>query len=125
MSSTSINDRHPSLSDHGPNGGAQWHTGEMGRDQILTDLYNGLMTPFPTGLGGKVIDGVDLLDLDDDIAGAASHYTNNTRPLTADHRIWLAERIADVDRIEMQLPDEAREYFAQRRDFARYLLATR
>jgi hypothetical protein len=67
-----------------------------------------------------------LVDLDDGIAGAASHYVNNTRPLTPDHRVWLLEYVADLDRIAARLPDEyAREYFARLRDLARYLLATR
>ncbi len=98
----------------------------MARDDALADLYKNLLVPFPAGLAGEVIEGVELVDVDDGIAGAASHYVNNTHPLAPDHRQWLAEYVADLDRIEAHLPDEyAREYFAQRRDLARYLLATR
>jgi hypothetical protein len=98
----------------------------VARDQVLVDLYKGLLTPFPAGLAGKVIEGVDLVDLDDGIGGAASHYVNNTRPLNADHRAWLQEYLADLDQIDAQLPDEyAREYFARLGELARYLLATR
>lgn len=80
----------------------------------------------PAGLAGQVIDGIELVDLDDGIAGAASHYVNNTRPLTGDHRAWLAEYLDDLDRIETQLPDEySREYFERLRGLARYLLETR
>jgi hypothetical protein len=98
----------------------------MARDELLVGLYASLLMPFPPGLAGEVVGDVDLGDLDDGIAGAASHYVNNTRPLTPDHRALLAEHTADVDRILAQLPDDyAREYFVQRRDLARYLLTTR
>ena len=98
----------------------------MARDQVLGDLYNQTVGPFPDGLAGEVIEGVELVDLVDGIAGAASHYVNNTRPLTPDHRAWLPEYLADLDRIEARLPDEyARQYFSRLRDLARYLLATR
>ena len=98
----------------------------MARDEVLSDLYSKLLVPFPAGLAGEVIEGVDLVDLDDGIAGIASHYVNNSRPLTPDHRTWLVEYMADLDRIDAQLPDEyAREAFARLRALARYLSANR
>ena len=93
---------------------------------MLVELYNGLLSPFPAGLAGQVIDGIELVDLDDGIGGAASHYVNNNRPLTGDHRAWLKDYLDDLDRIETQLPDEyAREYFDRLCAIAKYLLATR
>jgi len=93
---------------------------------VLVDLYDGLLSPFPACLAGQVIDGFELVDLDDGIAGAASHYVNNTQPLSGDHRAWLVEYLDDLGRIETQLPDEyAREYFDRLRGVARYLLETR
>lgn len=98
----------------------------MARDEVLVELYNKLSDPFPAGLAGEAIEGVDLVELDDGIAGAASHYVNNTRPLTPDHRAWLTDHVADLDRIEAALPDGyARDYFVKRRELARYLLGTR
>jgi hypothetical protein len=98
----------------------------MARDQTLVELYNAQMVPFPSGLGGEVIAGVELVDLDAGISGAASYYVNNVRPLTDEHRAWLKEYLADLETIETQLSDEyAREYFGRLRDLARYLLLTR
>lgn len=54
------------------------------------------MVPFPPGLGGEVIEGAELVDLDVGIAGAASFYVNNTRPLTGVHRGCLKEYLADL-----------------------------
>jgi hypothetical protein len=98
----------------------------MARDQVLLDLYHAVDGPFPEGLGGVVIEGVELVDVTDGIAGAASFYVNNTRALTADHRAWLQEYVADIGTIESLLSDDdALDYFLRHRDLARYLLATR
>jgi hypothetical protein len=98
----------------------------MARDPVLVDLYDALHEPFPRSLEKAGLDWVELDQLSRDITGAASHYVNNTRPLTAVHRIWLTEYIADVDRLMRQLPDGyAVEYFSRHREIARYLLATR
>ena len=90
----------------------------------MSIFYNGRFAPFPGGLAGEVIESAELVDLDDGIAGAASHYLNNKRPLTPDHRAWLTEYLADLDRIEAHVPDEhvpdehAREYFSRLRALA-------
>ena len=95
-------------------------------DTNLVDLYKATVGPIPSGLGGVVIEGVELIDLDNEITGIAGHYLNNLRLLTADHRAWLEESLADLDRIDNQLPDEfAIEYFDRLRHLARYLLSTR
>lgn len=36
------------------------------------------MGPFPRGLGGEEIDGIDLVLLDDAIMGVASHYAKSS-----------------------------------------------
>ncbi len=98
----------------------------MERDQILIDLYNALAGPFPRGLAGEVIGGVDVILLDEGIAGAASHYLDNARPLTPEHRADLATYLAELDTLESRLPDDsARAYFGRLRDLARYLMDTR
>lgn len=63
----------------------------MPRDPVLVDLYAALHAQFPRGLEEAGLDFDELDQLSDGIAGAASHYVNNTRPLTADHRMWLTE----------------------------------
>ena len=98
----------------------------MARDQTLVHLYNAHMVPFPSGLGGEVIEGAEVVDLDAGISGTASVYVNHTRPLTGDHRAGLKEYLADLETIEAQRPDDyAREYFGRLRDLARHLLLTR
>jgi hypothetical protein len=98
----------------------------MARDQILVDLYNAHTGPFPRGLAGEVFGGVDLILLDEGIAGVASHYLDNARPLTHEHRADLAMSLAQLDAIDARLPDDsARVYFGRLRDLARYLTETR
>ena len=98
----------------------------MARDQILLGLYEAMHGRFPEGLAGAVIEGVDLNEVTDHISGVASHYVNSTKRLTADHRSWLEESVADIEAIENLLQDEyALEYFRRHRALARYLLLAR
>lgn len=97
------------------------------KDERLAQLYEALAAgPNPPGCAGEEIDGVDLVMLDADIAGVASHYLRNTRPVTAEHRVMLADLIADIDRVWGRLPhDEAREFYGRARALGEYLLAER
>jgi len=77
-------------------------------------------------LGGEEIHGIDLVLLDEVIAGVASHYDRNSRPVTAEHDATILKAIDDLDRVWPDLPtDEAREYFADQRNIASYLLGPR
>ncbi len=96
------------------------------RDPVLAALVEKAMGPFPRALAGEEIDGVDLVLLDEEIMGIASHYERNSRSLSDNHRSRLAESVRDLDAIGDALPtDDSREYFARARAVATYLLARR
>jgi hypothetical protein len=97
------------------------------KDERLGELYEALAAgPYPPGCAGEEIDGVELVMLDADIAGVASHYLRNSRPITDDHRAMLIDLIADVDRVWARLPhDAAREFYRRARVLAEYLVTTR
>ena len=95
-------------------------------DETLIRLIGEAAGPFPPGLAGVDIGGVDLVLLDDAIMGTASHYERNSRPLSADHRALLDEAVQDLDRIWGSLPtDDARSYFARARAVGVFLLERR
>ena len=97
------------------------------KDERLGELYEALAAgPYPPDCAGEEIDGVELVLLDDAIAGVASHYVRNTRPMTAEHREMLTVVIADIDRVWKHLPhDEARAFYGRARALGEYLLANR
>lgn len=98
----------------------------MPRDAELTALLQAAGGPFPSGLGGEEINGVDLVLLDEAIHGTASHYERNGRPLSDEHRAWLVDALQDWDQMWPDLPtDESREYFGRARAVALYLLERR
>jgi hypothetical protein len=95
-------------------------------DPELAALVRHATRRFPRGLDGEEIQGIDLDLLDDVFMGVASHYDRNSRPVTAEHHAMILQAIEDLDRLWPDLPtDEAREYFAARRDIAAYLLGPR
>lgn len=95
-------------------------------DTELAALIERAMGPFPRGLGGEEIEGVDLVLLDEVIMGVASHYKNNSRVLSDEHRDMLIESLHCLDRIDDALAtDEARDYFARARAVGRYILEER
>jgi hypothetical protein len=97
------------------------------KDERLGELYEALAAgPYPPGCAGEEIDGVELVLLDDAVAGVASHYVRNSRPMTAEHRQLLTVVLADIDRIWERLPhDEARDFFGRARALGEYLMASR
>jgi hypothetical protein len=77
-------------------------------------------------LAGEELLGVDLVLLDADAAGVASHYLKNLRPMTADHRVLLERAANDLDRVRSELPnDVAIAYFDRLRKLVSYFLDTR
>jgi hypothetical protein len=96
------------------------------RDAALQALLERHKGRFPRGLGGEQIDGVDLVMLDADICGIASHYDRNSRSVSAEHRRMLEELILDLERISPDLPsEEARDFYTAARGVADYLLRVR
>jgi hypothetical protein len=96
------------------------------RDARLQELLDQASGPFPDGLAGEEIDGVDLALLDMTIHGVASHYPRNSRPVSDEHRAMLTSELTDLDRINGELPTQAaRDYFDRTRAIARYLLHER
>jgi hypothetical protein len=71
-------------------------------------------------------DGVDPVWVDMTIMGIASHYTHNSREVSAEHREMLVHELSDLDRMYELLPtDTARAYFDRTRAVGRYLLDRR
>jgi hypothetical protein len=98
----------------------------MGRDPELIALVEAHAGPFPSGLAGEEINGVDLVLLDAAISGIASHYSRNSRPVTAEHRAQLHALLDDWDDVWPDLQtDEARDYFGRLRAVAEYLIQNR
>lgn len=96
------------------------------RDPELAALIQRATRRFPRGLADEEILGIDLGRLDDVFMGVATHYDRNTRPVTDEHHAMILEAIEDLDRVWPDLPtDEAREFFADRREIAAYLLGPR
>ena len=93
------------------------------RDPELQRLGHLASGPFPDGLAGEEIDGVDVAYLDSTIHGIASHYPRNSRPVSRLHREMLVDALEELDRIYDALPtDEARAFFDADRAIIRYLL---
>jgi hypothetical protein len=79
--------------------------------------------PFPDGLAGEEIAGVDIVMLDADIAGCvATALGNHGRP-AVERKAVLAKCLDDLDRVLPLLQDEgAREYYERLRRLAQLTL---
>jgi hypothetical protein len=96
------------------------------KDPEFARLVAEAMGPFPRGLGGEEIEGIDLVLLDDCIMGVASWYERNSRPVSSEHREMLSSCLRDLDAIWDALPsDEARSSFSKTRAVGEYLLEVR
>lgn len=90
----------------------------------LVDAHRAL--PFPAGLRGEEIEGVDLVMLDADTFGVATHYVRNDRGLTGEHARMLEKLVADANRVLPLLRSaEARAYYASVHAIGAHLLASR
>lgn len=95
------------------------------RDRTLIAMYDLHNRAFPTGHAGSTVMGVDLGLLDETIFGVASHYLNNSRPVTDEHAVALREAIADLEIVLPQIAAPARTFFGEGQQVAEYLLVSR
>lgn len=78
----------------------------------IKSLYsNFLQVPFPTGLAGQTIDGIDLTLLDAELAGDISHFVDNPIHLSQEQ---IKKHIRRIQYVIERLKDEKHcEYFEQ------------
>ena len=78
-----------------------------------------LGAPFPDGLAGEEIAGVDIVMLDADIAGCVVTWLGNRGRLDEGRKAVLAKCLDDLDSVLPLLQNEsAREYYEQLRQLA-------
>jgi hypothetical protein len=97
------------------------------RDRTLADLIDRSMAmPYPPGLAGERINGVEVVLLDPEIIGYGYRYAGNLDPMSEADRSKLVGLLADCDAILPDLPNEyAREMFGRVRAVAAHLLDKR
>ena len=82
-----------------------------------------LSAPFPAGLRGQEIEGIDLVMLDADIAGCVSTWLGNKGRLDEPRRRWLEGSLDDLARILPLLADrDERVYYERLRQLAQLAL---
>lgn len=95
-------------------------------DRELVDLLKAAGGPFPPGLAGEEVEGVDVLTVDETVHSIADQYRYNSRHLSEEHRVHLEDALKDIETILPRLPsDEARDFFIRARRVATYLLERR
>jgi hypothetical protein len=89
----------------------------------IRDLWEDFRgAPFPQGLAGKEIDGVDLVEADSFAAGCISTFIGSHGNLPRDQIDILRKCLTDIDRVIPSLDGEARRYFSVLRELGRSVL---
>lgn len=94
----------------------------MAPDEVRLIWDEHRSAPFPDGLAGKEVAGVDMVMLDADIAGCVSTWLGNHGRLDEGRKAVLAQCIDDLDRVLPLLQEEdARSYYERLRRLAQLI----
>lgn len=94
------------------------------RDNVESLFRRHLELPFPPRLRGELIDGVDMVRVDADVAGCVVTWLASSSNLDAERIRVLRVCAEDIERLLPNLDDpEVARYYSSARDLARVVLA--
>ncbi len=83
----------------------------MTRDDIKRQYIEFENVPFPVGLGGKEINGVEVVMIDTYAAGLINSYAHSNTELSPSQYVLLMEVWNDLNMIMDDLPEYGKAYF--------------